>query len=487
MVGMIVWLCGGGAPVHGAAGPRPEQAPMVKLSQYDRAQFCDLTIGADGRLHAVFTDQPAYDKPNYLYYRASNDGGKTWSQPNNLSDDESGDSASFARLVIDGKGRIYAVWKYVRRNELLDGPGGTAGGRLTGRCLEAESWSKRMSLGDAKVPSYSWFAAVDPNGVVHVIWSQMARDAAETQGGYAWYANLVRQTTLDGATLGAVKDVIVPKPVLTKQQIEQMKSTGRYPKYEDTVPKRDGLINLRGYVDARGTACFVAEHPGIQDGPSSQQTGKQLVLWNGTQLRPLYSYEKYQTYNNFNNPPALLVDALGRQHLIRAPEKSEKPCVRDYAIDGAETGDFINIIIPKNGPGKITNWQAHQLSAGKMAVTVAFSEKGGYRPEDLELYISFFDGAGKWSEPVSITRNQGRKSGFHKETGGGNAIGAVYEYTPRFASVATGKDGRACVLLVTSEDTIIGLTSPALTSSGRVVSATGTGRVDSPAVFFLKL
>src|SRR5207245_2398291 len=100
---------------------------------------------------------------------------------------------------------------------------------------------------------------------------------------------------------------------------------------------------------------------------------------------PVYEFEKYKTYNNFNNPPFLAADGRGKLHFIRAPEKSEKPCVRDYTVDGTELGDFTNIIIPKSGPGKLANWQVHTLPGGKLAVTAALSEKGGYDPDDLEL------------------------------------------------------------------------------------------------------
>jgi hypothetical protein len=479
---LVAW-----AVVSGGNLPAASGSGMVKLTQYDRAEFCDLAVGPDSKLHAVFTDQPAYDKPKYLYYRASTDGGKTWSEAVNLSDDESGNGASYGRLIFDGQGRLYAVWKYVGASELLDGPGGNANGLLVYRAMEGGAWSKRVPLGDAKVPSYSWFVAADPKGAVHVVWSQVAKDALAAVGwSTSAYADLVREATLEGASVAGVKDVIAPKPILTKEQQAQIRAAGHSPNYEDTRPKNEGLINLRGYVDGQGAVHFVAESPGVQSGPSSQQTGRQIVLWDGAKLSPLYSFDKYKTFNIFNNPPALLVDAAGKQHLIRAPEKSEKPCVRDYPVEGTELGDFVNIIEPKAGPGALANWQAHQLPGGRMAVTAALSQKGGYNPEDTELYFSISDGNGKWSEPAPVSNSRAKKSSFSKDTVAGNAVAAVYEYRPRFASVAVGKDGKTCLLVVNSENTILGLTTAGVTSSGRVVSAMGTGRVENPAVFFLK-
>ena len=95
----------------GVAPARNNVPMMVKLTQYDRGSYCDLAVGPDGKLHAIFSDQPAADKPVYLYYRTSSDDGNTWSAPTNLSDDESGNAAGYARVQFDAQGRLYAVWK----------------------------------------------------------------------------------------------------------------------------------------------------------------------------------------------------------------------------------------------------------------------------------------------------------------------------------------------------------------------------------------
>lgn len=485
---VLVVVLGCGKPPSPGAGPAAANDGQVKLSQYDRAEYCDLAAGTDGALHAVFTDQPARDKPKYLYYRASSDGGKTWSEAKTLSDDESGNAASYGRLAIDGKGRVYAVWKYVGSQELLDGPGGHANGRLAYRCLEGGAWSKCVPLGDASIPSYSWFPAVDPGGTVHVVWSQMSPDVAAVQGGYYWYANLVRSAALDGARVASVRDLIAPKPILTQEEQAKMKAAGRNPSNEETTPRRDGLINLRGYVDAQGLAHFVAEHPGIQDGPTAQQTGKRIVHWDGQRLDALHAFARFGDTggNTFNNPPTLLVDAAGKRHLIRAPENSERPCVRDYELVDGKLGEPVDVLAPKTAKGALLNWQVHQLKGGRMAVTAALSDQGGYRPEDLELFVSFSDGGGKWTAPACVTNNQARQNSFGKETGGGNAVAALNSYSPRFASVVTATDGTPCILMVTNENTIVGLTSPGVTDSGRVVPVTGTVSVDNPMVYFLK-
>ena len=161
--------------------------------------------------------------------------------------------------------------------------------------------------------------------------------------------------------------------------------------------------------------------------------------------------------------------------------------MRDYAVDGTGLGDFTNVIIPKSGPGKLANWQVHTLPGGRLAVTAALSEKGGYDPDDLELYVSYFDGVGKWSAPVVVTSNQSKQSGFNKETTPGNTIGSLKSHKPKFASVVLAKDGKPCLLMVDNEDTIVGVSSTGVTTGGRVVTGTGSLRTDNPAVYFLKL
>jgi hypothetical protein len=485
----IVLAVGCGEPANGQADAKPGQPKaMTKLSTFDHAEFCDIGVGADGTLHAVFTDQPQYTNPRYVYYRASTDGGKTWSDAKNLSDDESGHGASYAHVIADGKGRVYVIWKYVRKDELLDGPGGGASGIITYRVLEGGNWSKRVAISDKTIPTYSWFATLDPAGAVNVVYSQMTKDAVENMpNGYWYYANLVRQVVLDGPNVGQPKDITTPKPLLTKAQQEEMKKAGKYPKYEDTVPTKDGLINLRGFIGPDGVLKFVGENNGITDGPSAQQTGKRIMLWDGTKLTPIYAFEKYQTYNTFNNPPMLVPGTDGKLHLIRAPEKSETKCVRDYVIDGDQLGDPVDIVAPQKPTGNLGSWQVTMLPGNRIAVTAAVSEKGGYQMDDLELYISIRDEKGNWSKPVSVTDNAARQSFSHKATSAASSIDLGKTYLTAFASICMDKDGKPCVLMVNKESSLIGVTTPVGSGAGTVVGALSTGRVDSPMVFFLRM
>ncbi|MCZ7599337.1 MAG: glycoside hydrolase [Gammaproteobacteria bacterium] len=122
-----------------------------------RAQFCDLTCTPDGTLHAIYTDRPSTSNFPYLYHRSSRDGGVTWSEPSNLSDDESGRMAAYCTLGHDAAGRVYAFWKYLDPNEILYGPGGYDGGVLVMRCWQAGTWLPRLALNQPTEPIFAWY------------------------------------------------------------------------------------------------------------------------------------------------------------------------------------------------------------------------------------------------------------------------------------------------------------------------------------------
>jgi hypothetical protein len=467
-------------------GQAPNGAPpMAKLSQFDKAQYCDIAVGAAGSLHAVFTEESPSTQTTYLYYRASTDGGRTWSAVKNLSDDETTNDASYSRVMADAQGRVYVVWKYVGRGSLTDGPGGIAPGDLTVRVLEGGTWSPRMLLGDAKVPSFSWFAAKDAAGAVHIVWSQSPKDAAlAAPNSGSDTAGLIRQVRMNGSSAPAPVDVIVPKPLLTAQEQATMTAAGHYPPREDTQPRQVGLINLRGYIDAAGKVHFVAEDPGNTMGPGPQ-VGHRVVLWNGSHMSFLHTYSLSGSPNTFNNPPSLIPDAQGQDHLFRMPEQAETASVRDYLVQNGALGDPTDVLGPSSPKGAIARWQVSSLPGGQIALTAAISEKGGFSQDDLELMVTIRDGQGHWSTPVSLTRNAASQAATRTSTGGGSSVGELVTYSPRFAAVILDADGHRCVLMVNSADTLLSVGNPVANGTGQVATAIGIpGRVDAPQVFF---
>jgi hypothetical protein len=460
---------GTGTSASSSVPGKPQE--MVKLSKYNLAEYCDLAVGSNGVLHVVFNDSPDTSKPTYLYYRASTDGGATWSEAKNLSDDESGRVASFCRVVMDAKGRVYAIWKYIEHASLIDGPGGNEGGVFVYRCLEGGTWSKAVALNKQPDWGYSFFAAVDSHGVANVVWSQVSPDVgANTHGmGGASIANLVQQVALDGASLGQPKGLVVPERIKSEAE---WKAAGIRPSYDQTGPKQDGIYNLRGYIDGTGVAHFVGERPKPQS----------LVHFDGKALKMVYTYIPYASGNTFNNPATLLVDADGVDHVIRSPEKSETPCVRDYLV-GEKLSDPTEIIAVKDpGKGAIFNWQVAQGPKGKIAVMCSLSQTGKVSPDDVELYVSFSDGKGKWSTPQVVTNNAASQS-FKAN----NGVAAGTTYNPHFSVLAFDKDGHPYMAMVNNARTLSGINTVGITGSGQAVTGMASFSTSATAVYFKKL
>ena len=449
---------------------------LLKLSRFTASGFpvhyTSVAVGAGGGIHAVFTEMPTIGKSAYLYYRASSDGGKSWSEPKNLSDDESGNSVSFARVVVDGQGRVYAIWKYVGVQDLLDGPGGYDNGTLCCRVLQNGAWSKRIPLGIAE-HVLSWFAAVDPHGSLHVIWSQTAPDVIATRMRFNFGpldAEMLQQVAMDGANPGTPKVLMQSKP-LSKAEF---------------TPTHIGIINLSGYVDAAGVAHFVGERKMSRnkDLNGAHETGG-IVHWDGQKLDALYAY-KSEIFSGFGNPPALMLDDKGREHLLLIPEVAETPSVRDYLLttDGGKVtlGDDPVAAISTKATGAVGAFQVAQAPGGRMMV---MSIQRDIIMDGLDLYLTIYD-KGKWTTPLSITDNAYRRTFFSKQTGGGNSVSRSASYTPAFAAAAMDRSGHPVLLLNNMEYSIVGLNN-AGTLGSRPVIFSSINSISYPMIFFVRL
>src|ERR1700710_1903136 len=114
LMSMLAYLALLSCSHHNAAGITTDaggKATVVKISQFDHAGMCDFLIDKNGSYHAVFQENPAIGKPVFIYYANSKDKGASWSKPIALSDDGTGASSGYARILQDGKGNIYAIWK----------------------------------------------------------------------------------------------------------------------------------------------------------------------------------------------------------------------------------------------------------------------------------------------------------------------------------------------------------------------------------------
>ncbi|MDQ6626199.1 MAG: hypothetical protein M3Y69_08710 [Verrucomicrobiota bacterium] len=460
----------------GSPGAAGKPTDLVKLSQFGNSTYCAIATGADGTLHAVFTDSKGAGKPHFLYYRASKDGGATWSDPKDLSDDESGDSAGPCRVLVDGAGRVYAIWKYINENELLEGPNGYANGVLCFRCLEGGSWSRTQHFGDEHQPMTSYFAAVGPDGKVNLVYSR-ADEALDWKGrgGIYQHANNLDQLTLDGASAPKVTALMVAQHVATQDEQNAASAAGHAMAYEDTVPRSDGLWNLNGYIAADGRPHFVAEKY-----PASSEP-QWILLYDGQKLSHFYDYKGYLGYNSFSWPPALLLEADGKEHVIRKPEKSEKAVVRDYVVENGQPGDKTDVISNTSEKATISGWFSSPLANGRVAAMAALAPNLNVMgPTDL--YLAIGDGRGQWTKPLNLTDNEQREKFFAR-----SGMSQSTSYLPKFAAATSLPDGSIGVILLNAERTISGLNVAGVTSGGSVVTGMSTSSTENPYVTFAKV
>ncbi|CAN5408904.1 hypothetical protein BH10PLA1_BH10PLA1_19440 [soil metagenome] len=471
----------------GEAAAVPAAAPatatpndqFAKISQYGASEYCSLASGADGTLHAIYTDQPDPYKGHYLYYRSSKDGGATWSDPKNLSDDETATPAAYCRVLFGGDGKVYAIWKYLECNN-LDAAGGGGSGELVYRVLDGGAWSSIVRLNDKHHGVVSYFAAIGPDGKVNLVYSQGNLDIDWLPMGAvnSASANLIRQAVLNGPT-PQIRDLITPAPIPTRAQVDAAHAAGHDIPYEDQYAKADGLWDLRGYITADGSTHFIADHQ--EPYPNPDSIGAWITYYDGKQLHKLHEYQKGDHETNYSTPWTLLLDSHGKEHVIRIPFKAEKQVVRDYPVVNGALGDPVDIVGPDKPSGSISTWQACGLSGGGMAVTASISQKGGWAPDDLELYISNSNGDGKWSSPTKVTHNTDAGTGMSK-----GAITTSTTYYPKFAELATTKNGMGLIMVNTAHG-VVGVNNAAVTGSGRVVTGLSSYSSDSPWVFYTKV
>jgi hypothetical protein len=348
----------------------------VKLSQFEKAGYCDLLIAKDGTYHAVFLEQPDYGKPVFVYYSSSTNKGKSWSSPVTVSNDGTGNGASIPKLIQDGSGTIYAIWKrygssnknkYPVNETLLEGTGGYTIGTLFYAVLNGSSFGKPIMLASNEQMQISWFATLDNVGKVHVVWSQLSDESWKNGWSHWYYADLITEATLNGGSFGNFKDY----------------STPGKPQYSGGAPPNLGFQNLSGYYDKQNKLHFIGEFV-------AESGVKTLFLYNGIKAEIAYQYPLYKEGNTFNNPAELLYDEKGNDHIIFRPPAStlESEQIWDYDVATKKTNVLASI--QKTGV-RIQSFQADQGPNGEMAVMI----QAGGLSESNEAF-GFFYKNGKW-------------------------------------------------------------------------------------------
>ena len=406
----------------------PEKESTV--SQFERAGYCDFLIDKSGVYHALFQESPANGKSIFIYYASSTDQGATWSKPIALSDDHTANGSSYGRILQDGSGNIYAIWKrfgqggnqYPVQEVTLDGPGSYSIGTLYYKVLNNGNWSDAVQLNEFEAAQQSWFATVTPQGKVQVFWTQFSPQALKaTQQTMWYYCDYFRMTELNGTNHTAFTDLNSPS-TLTQG--------ASYPS------EQNGAINLDGYVDNTGTVHLIYE-----DKPNGIE---EIKYFDGKTKRVVYSYPKGLEDNTFNHPAKLMKDEKGNDHLLflPSPKTLESEQVWDMNLSTNQTNVLVSIQKPTV---TISGFQANQGPNGSMAITF---EAGAYA-ENTEAYGIFYNN-GAWQN-VGLTNNASKEKFFSREfevLGGYHAIlSTITRYNSTFGAVAWDGAGNKSMLM----------------------------------------
>jgi hypothetical protein len=404
------------------AGP----AELNKLSEHGATAVSDIVRAPDGTLHALYLEEHSTHHRHQVYHRASTDGGRSWSTIQNLTEDAPEARAGMVRLAVDGQGRVYAFyWLHPSWASAAAGVniGGSEleKGTLTYKVFEGGGWSDAMVVGREN-QTYSWFPATDPTGQLHVLWVENSTD-----GQYDFKAGRIMQASVNG---GAVADA---------QQLHEASLVPYSPGSE--VVYQDSFQGLRGYVDATGTAHWIASrkpHDGIAE-------KREIVYSAGDEPTALFPESRFDgVYLFLRQPPQLIRDAKGQDHVLLIDGGGERPAVKDFAVPGGQVAAVLSQATdPK---GRVLSFQATAGADGKALAFVGLNDTGATGAEDM--FLVRFDGR-QWGAPSNVTQNEARAARQNRVTG--DTVLALTRFVPRFGAGILGPDGKASLVLVNDE------------------------------------
>lgn len=447
----------------------------IKLSQHDREITSpSIAVSRNGAIHIAFNEIHRTTYAPSIYHRSSSDGGKTWSEAKNLSEEMPDIKVGQCTCLVDGQDRVYVIWRTglgVNFPAASD-PGAAGQGNLVYRVLQNGKWSKIKNIhppGSAQKQddgALAYFAVVDAAGRAQVVWNalpdhwhpEVTKISGEYHQHLAGIGNgLVFQSTLDGANPAAPQEIYLP-PV--GGQGEQ----GGYGLY------CDGLNSLNGFVDAAGHAHFVAQVTSYHDESYKHQSRFELI--ENAQAGPHVDLPDL-SYHGWRDIPTLLVDASGTKHLVLLYPAGERPSIRDYLLGSDEEPTIIRQAASVKGT--VDGFQAYQGPNGRMVAIMQMNDSG--ERGSGETYISMSNGKG-WSTPINVTNNEGRKSFVSKQTSVASNIAIAKSYYPGRAAAAIDNEGHLLVLMINNEYGLFSNSAFGVTLAG--------GSSSTPTLQFLK-
>ncbi len=319
----------------------------LKLSVHDNNEASpSIAVAPDGSIHVAFNETHGPPYQTAVYHRSSNDGGRTWTEAKNLSEDMVDLNIGRCLVIADAQGRVYVIWRAGLGKYFAAPVDPYTGGHcnLVYRVLAAGKWSKVIpvhppgSTKDQNDGSLAFYASLDNAGRVNVVWNtnpnkwhdelvEMVKlsDRVWRRGFNNVGNGLVFQSTLDGATPTPPREAMLTPVTGSK--------TG-----PDHPPACNGLDTLNGFIDASGQPLFIAHVTSNID----------------EALRSKYRYQVFEggkpgafldlpdlSFHAWRDIPTLLMDARGKRHVIVLYPAGEHPNVRDYLIGSDEEPTII--------------------------------------------------------------------------------------------------------------------------------------------------
>ena len=448
----------------------------LKLSQHDRLIASPaIAVAPDGTIHVAFLEQHRTTFANAIYHRSSADSGKTWTEAKNLTEDLVNMDVGRCEVLVDARNRVYVIWRAAVPGSFAVATDlGGSPSCLWFRELEGGKWTKAKAISEteAGVPqyseaAYSFFATVDAAGRAQVVWNGMPDkwhpELMVANGHSLGVGNgLVFQSTLDGGSAGKPREVFLP--VVTPAD------TRPWPNNAGPT-SCDNLDTLNGYVDSVGAAHFVASatmpmygHPAHPPRYELIENGK---AGEGIELPAL-------SFHASKDIPTLLVDAKGKRHMIALFLAGEHPNVRDYSLGSDDEPAVIRAATGLNGT--IDGFQACQGSGGRMVAIMQMNDTGE-RSTD-ENFVSMSTGDGKWSVPVNVSNNAGRKSYVSRQTTAQSQVSRETGSMPGPGAAAFDAAGHLLLVLIKQEYAIVHSTALGVNLAG--------GGSTTPTLRFLK-
>ena len=447
----------------------------LKLSQHDTEIYSpSIAVAANGVIHIAFVEKHRTTYALAVYHRSSSDGGKTWTDAKNLSEDMPGIQVGRCYALVDAQQRVYIVWRAGLAVNFTANPdpSGSHQANLMYRVLDHGKWSRITpvhppgSYEHQDDGSLAYFATIDAAGRAQVVWNALPDkwhpELTKISGTFRQHlagvgSGLVFQSTLDGASPSAPREIFLSKVAGQEEQ-------GGYGTY------CDGLDALNGYVDSTGAAHFVAAVSRTHDSSLANKSVYELI--ENHAAGPMLELPDL-SYHGWRDIPTLLVDAKGQRHYVVLYPFGERPSIRDYLVGSDEEPVIIRQAAAIKGT--VDGMQAYQGPGGRMVAIMEMNDTG--ERGTGETYVSVSTGKG-WSTPINVTNNAARYKFASTKTGSESNVSVETSYYPGPAAAAYDRDGHLLLLMINNEYGLFGSSAFGVTLSA--------GSSSTPTLQFLK-